>query len=184
MDVLQAIHGRRSVRAYEATEPERDLIEAIIWDAAQAPPPAIATPTSWIFNVVLGGARLAAYGVRVKQFAREHRPPGRGAWIDNPEFKVFWDAPALIVISGRIANPEAATDCHRAGQNLMLSAFARGLGTCWVGAPLGWLRTAEVKAEFCIPSEFDAVAPIVVGYAASIPAPRQPERPTIFWQTN
>ena len=62
-------------------------------------------------------------------------------WLDRPGFKIFWDAPVVIIISGPVG------DCCRAGQNLMLSAHARGLGTCWVGSPMLWLSTPEVRAE-------------------------------------
>jgi nitroreductase len=37
MDVIEAIHGRRSVRSYDPKPVERDLIENLILDAAQAP---------------------------------------------------------------------------------------------------------------------------------------------------
>ena len=39
MDAIEAIRTRRSVRSYSTRSPERDLIEQLIWDAAQAPPP-------------------------------------------------------------------------------------------------------------------------------------------------
>ena len=38
MDVIEAIHTRRSIRSYSPRLVERELIEDIIWDAAQAPP--------------------------------------------------------------------------------------------------------------------------------------------------
>jgi nitroreductase len=181
MDVIDAIHSRRSVRAYEAREPDRTLLEAVIWDAAQAPPPARANLPSWLFAVVVGQAKLAALGERAKQHAREHRPPGKGAWVDDPNFKIFWDAPALIVIGIPADHPDAAFDCHRAGQNLMLSAHARGLGTCWVGSPMGWLKTLEGKTAVGIPSDYEAIAPICIGYARETPALRRPDAPNVVW---
>jgi hypothetical protein len=39
MDVIAAIHGRRSVRSYDRRPAPRDLIESVILDAAQTPPP-------------------------------------------------------------------------------------------------------------------------------------------------
>ena len=39
MDVIEAIHSRRSIRAYTDEPVERAVIEDLIWDAAQAPPP-------------------------------------------------------------------------------------------------------------------------------------------------
>jgi nitroreductase len=182
MDAIEAIHGRRSVRAYQDRPLDRDLIEALIWDAAQAPPPAIRDLERWAFVVIEGAARLAEMGERAKAFARAELPPGPvPAWLDNPDFKVFWDAPALIVICARSDAPDADWDCCRAGQNLMLSAHARGLGACWVGAPMPWLTSAEGAEAAAIPQGFRAVAPILVGYPATPPAPRQNPRPQIVW---
>jgi Nitroreductase family len=39
VDVIAAIHARRSVRSYSSRPVSPELIEEVIWDAAQAPPP-------------------------------------------------------------------------------------------------------------------------------------------------
>ena len=182
MDTIEAIHSRRSVRSFQEKPLERALIEALVWDAAQAPPPAIRDIKRWAFVVVEGAARLEEMGERAKSFARAALAPGPvPAWLDNDEFKVFWDAPALILICARADTPDAAWDCCRAGQNLMLSAHVRGLGSCWVGSPMTWLASPEGAAAVRIPDGFVAVAPILVGYPMSPPPRRQNERPEIVW---
>lgn len=176
MDTIAAIHGRRSVRSYDSRPVERDLIESVILDAAQAPPPFRDSGPLVAFNVIEGVARIAAYGERAMDHARRHRPgAGHWDWIDRPGFKIFWDAPALVIISGPMG------DCHRAGQNFMLSAHARGLGTSWVGSPMLWLSTPEVRAELAIPSDLMPVAALCLGHPAAVPeaVPRQP--PRIIW---
>ena len=50
MDAIEAIHSRRSIRTYTAQPVDRELIEALVWDAAQAPPP-FAGQVPWTFNV-------------------------------------------------------------------------------------------------------------------------------------
>jgi nitroreductase len=172
MDVITAIHGRRSVRSYLPTTVPRELIEAIISDAAQAPPP-FRGVVPWAFNVIEGVERIAGYGARAIDYARAHRPGS--SWLDRPGFKIFWDAPAVIVISGPV------DDCARAGQNLMLSAHARGLGTCWVGSPMLWLSTPEVRAELKIPADLTPVAVFCVGYAAAAPEPVAHDKPQVIW---
>lgn len=176
MDVIEAIHARRSTRSYTTRPVDRELIAALIRDAAQAPPP-FAGETPWTFNVVQGVDRLADYGARAKQYARDQGPAGGGgAWTERDDFKVFWDAPAAVIISG------PAGDCCRAGQLLLLSAHARGLGACWVGAPLPWLQTAEAKAEIGIPPDLTPAAAICLGYAASVPEPRDRPEPRVIWR--
>ena len=175
MDVIAAIHSRRSIRSYSPRSVERDLIEHLIWDAAQAPPRRRGQ-VPWTFNVIEGVERIANYGDRAKRYARDHHPDEPGwEWTEQDDFVVFWGAPAVIVISGRVE------DCCRAGINLALSAHARGLGTCWVGAPLLWLRSSAVKAELEIPLVLTPGAVFCVGYPATVPeaAPRAP--PPIIW---
>ena len=84
MDVIAAIHERRSVRSYYTKPVARDLIESVILDAAQAPPP-FRDQNPLAFNVVQGVARIATYGKRVMDYTREHRPDGPGwDWLDRP----------------------------------------------------------------------------------------------------
>ena len=175
MDVIAAIHGRRSIRSYDAKPVERDLIESVIEDAAQAPPP-FRGMVPWAFNVIAGVERIAAYGARAMDYARSHRPDGPGwDWVERPGFKIFWDAPVVIIISGPVG------DCNRAGQNLMLSAHARGLGTCWVGSPMLWLGTPEVRAELGVPAGLRPVAALCLGYPASVPDAVPRDKPPIMW---
>jgi nitroreductase len=175
MDVIEAIHGRRSVRSYDRRPIERDLIESVILDAAQAPPP-FRDQVPWTFNVVEGVDRIAAYGARAMDYARNHHPDESGwDWLQRPGFKIFWDAPAIIIISGPVG------DCCRAGQNLMLSAHARGLGTCWVGSPMLWLNTPKAKAELGIPAALTPVAVLCIGYPAAVPDAVIRDRPPIIW---
>jgi nitroreductase len=175
MDVITAIHGRRSVRSYDPKPVPRDLIESVIDDAAQAPPP-FRGQVPWAFTVIEGVERIAALGARAMDHARAHRPDGPGwDWIEREGFKIFWDAPVVIIISGPVG------DCSRAGQNLMLSAHARGLGTCWVGSPMLWLNTPDVRAELRIPPQLPPVAVFCLGYAASTPETVIHESPPVIW---
>jgi nitroreductase len=175
MDVIQAIHTRRSIRSYTPRPVARELIEQVIWDAAQAPPPHRGQ-VPWTFNVIQGVERISAYGDEALQYARDSHPDEPGwEWTDRPEFEVFWGASALIIISGRVE------DCCRAGQNLMLSAHARGLGTCWVGSPMLWLRTAPAKAKLKISPELVPVSALCLGYPAAIPEAPPHKRPPIVW---
>jgi nitroreductase len=182
MDAIEAIHGRRSVRDYRVQVVDRPLIEAVIWDAAQAPSTPVSGPEPWIFNVIVGAQRIAAYGERAKAFARENRPEGVGyGWADRPEFTVFFNAPVVIVICGLGANDQAPAECCRAGQNLMISAHARGLGTCWVGSPMLWMRDLAVRAELGIPEGFEPFSVFTLGYPNGPATGQVRARPRILW---
>jgi nitroreductase len=175
MDVIAAIHSRRSIRSYSPRPIKRDLAEAIIWDAAQAPPP-FSGRVPWSFNVVEGVERISAYGEEALRYAKDNHPDEPGwEWTERPGFQVFWGAPLVIIISGPVE------DCCRAGQNLMLSAHARGVGTCWVGSPMLWLRTASARARLKIPPKAIPVSALCLGYPAAIPETSPRQRPPVIW---
>ena len=87
----------------------------------------------------------------------------------------------LVLICARAGNPETPFDCCRAGQNLMLAAHAKGLGSCWVGAPMPWLHSVGVAEELGLPRGFEAVVAVVLGHAAESPAGNLRPRPHIVW---
>ena len=143
----------------------RDLIESVILDAAQAPPP-FRDQNPLAFNVVQGVARIAAYGKRVMDYTREHRPDGPGwDWLDRPGFKIFWDAPVVVITSG----PQVRDSQPRRPEPDAVGACTR------IGNVLGWftdaLASAHPKcARSCsIPSALTPVAVLCLGYPAAIP---------------
>ena len=120
--------------------------------------------------------RIAAFDERTKQHARDHRPDAQAwTWVDREDFKVFWNAPAVAVISRPVE------DCCRAGQTLLLATHDRGLGACWVGAPMLWLRTPQAKAEIGIPPDLTPVSAICIGYAGVAPHGEPRARPRVIW---
>jgi nitroreductase len=180
MDTITALRTRRSIRDYEKRSVAREIIAEILMDAAHAPTTPVSGP--FLFHVIEGVARIADMGERAKQYARDHRPDAAGySWVGRPEFKVFLDAPVAIVISGHTDKAESLEDCGRAGQNLLLSAHARGLGSCWVGAPMLWLRSPGTRKELGIADAFTPFAAFTLGYTASVPPPRSREQPEIVW---
>ena len=182
MNVIEAIHGRRSIRTYRDEPVERRLIEELVWAAVQAPTPPASGDMPWAVAVIEGRDRLATLGARAKIHARETQPePHARPWAERPDFQVFWGAPVAVLICSRAGNPETPFVCCRAGQNLMLAAHARGLGTCWVGAPLPWLHSPGVADELGLPAGFDPVVVVILGHPAESPRGQPRPRPAITW---
>ena len=182
MDAIECMHSRRSIRAYRAEPLARELIEMLAWAAVQAPTPPISGNEAWAICVVEGLERLEAYGERARRYAFEHQPRERPwEWTTRPGFKVFWGAPALMIFCARRGNPEAPFDCCRAGQNLLLAAHDRGLGACWVGAPMPWLSAPATKDELAIPDGFEPAVAIILGWPNEKPAGSPRPRPPIRW---
>lgn len=183
MDVFEAIHSRRSIRKYRPDPVDRAALQSLLFAAVQAPTPPVSGATPWALCVIEGRDRLAGYGARAKQFARDQAPEaGPSTWAERPDFEVFWGAPAVVLFCARSGNPETPFDCCRAAQNFMLAAHARALGTCWVGAPLPWLHSPGVAQELGLPPGFEPVAAIAVGHPAEQPSGNPRPAPAITWR--
>ena len=182
MDVIECMHTRRSIRAYRSEPVAHELIEEVVWAAVQAPTPPISGIEPWAVCVIEGRDRLEEFGSRAKQYAFEHQPSERPwEWTTRPGFKVFWGAPVLVLICAREGNIEARFDCCRAGQNLLVAAHARRLGTCWVGAPIPWLLNQSTREELALPQGFQPEVAITLGYPAEAPVGSPRPKPLIRW---
>jgi nitroreductase len=95
----------------------------------------------------------------------------------NLNQNIFYNAPCLIYIVAPRSASLALFDCSMAAGNLMLSARARGLGTCWIG--LGATPERDMRTKLDIPPDYRIVAPIIVGVPDQDPAPPPRKKPVI-----
>lgn len=181
MELMEALRTRRAVRAYTDEQIDNDLIHELIDAAILAPSAMNLQP--WSFVVVSGSARLRALSDEAKHFAASNLPKGSplAGHLADKEFEIFHGAPALIIICATNDERQSDEDCCLAGQNLMLAAHARGLGTCWIGLSRPWLNETTVKKELGIPLALKPVAPIIVGRARALPTPTSRNEPRIIW---
>lgn len=160
MDLYQALAGRRSVRKYKPDPVPADLLTKIL--NAGRISPSWSNLQCWKFIVVqdpAGKERLAA-----------SLPP------NNPALKAVREqAPVVIVVcadpaqSGNQDGKEYyLLDAGLAMQQMMLAAYAEGLGTCWVC----WFDEAKARAALQVPPEYRIVAISPLGVPDRLPSPR------------
>lgn len=184
--VMGAIHGRRAVRAYTDETPDDDVIRSLLDAAIQAPTAMHEEP--WAFIVIQDMAMLKRYSDRAKSMmledARHHadllpRPASqrdRLSMLADPSFNIFYNAGTLIVICRKSKGTFVDADCWLAAENLMLAAYAQGLGTCCIGFAIPVLNTPEARGDLGIPDFGAAVVPIIIGVPRGevVPVPRRP----------
>jgi nitroreductase len=169
MELECAINGRRAVRDYTPAAVEESEIRGLIDAAIQAPSAMNQQP--WRFTVLRDAKKLSHISDAAKAHILQKPPtelasPHFQSLLYDPGFNIFYNAPVLIVISAA-AGPWAVEDCALAAENLMLSAHAAGLGTCWIGFAQAWLGTPEGRALLMLPKAEVPVAPIIVGHPKS-----------------
>jgi nitroreductase len=172
------------VRDYTAQAVDEATIHRLIDAAVHAPNAVNQQP--WTFTVVRDQSLL----YRLSRDAKAHMlaTMGEGPHVDhfrsllaNPDFQIFYHAPALILISGAAPGPWIVEDCALAAENMMLAAYAVGLGSCWIGFAQGFLNTPEGKNALGLPAAAVPVAPIIVGHPKSAPAPVSRSAPLVRW---
>ena len=151
MDLTEAIHGRRAVREYTTARVDQGLVQQLIEAAIQAPSALNRQP--WLFTIISDQHLLAEISEKSKAYLLATLSNGSlgqlRKMLEDPDFHLFYHAPSLIVISASQTGARwAVEDCALAAENLMLAAFASGLGTCWIGLAQAWLGTAEGKRRF------------------------------------
>lgn len=186
--VIEAIHQRRSVRAFapEALDPSaiRALLDAAVWA------PTAMHEEPWLFVIVQDRAVLKKLSDRAKaifaaQAAQGHTDPsGRlREIVAQPDFNLFYNAGTLIVICGKPKGPFVVADCWLAAENVLLAAHAMGLATCVIGLAVAGLNAPEIKALLKIPAECTAIAPIIVGKpSGATPATTRAAPDIAYWE--
>ena len=151
MDVFEAIRKRRSIRAFTPEDVSKEEVETLLDAARHAPSAGNIQP--WEFIVV-------------RDF-RTKRKLSMAA-LDQTFIE---EAPVVIVVcanemrSSRRYGSRGTTlyclqDTAAAIQNMLLTACALGLGTCWVGA----FHEEDVRKSLNIPKGVRPVAMIPVGH--------------------
>jgi nitroreductase len=152
MDTFTAIHTRRSIRRY-ADRPVPDALVKRVLRAAMAAPSAC-NQQPWEF-VIIDNLDM------VREIANA-----------NPAALALETAPMAIAVCGNLkrelplAKDFWVQDCSAAIQNLLLAAWAGGLGTVWLGGyPLPHL-VEMVKDVLELPDHVIPLAVVALGYPA------------------
>ena len=155
---LSFIFSRRSVRAYQPTEVDPELVQDLL-ESAMAAPSAVAKDP-WEFIVIRQRSTLARIASGL------------------PNGGLLADAAVGIVVCGDLTRAHdrqlsyLLQDCSAAIENLLLAAQTLGLGACWLGVHPREERVAHVRTLLGVPAEVLPVAVISLGWPGEAPAPR------------
>lgn len=154
---MKAIRSRRSIRSYRAQDVPDDLIRMLIDAARHAPSAHDSQP--WKFIVVRDRETR-------ERLSKTHRYS-----------KLLKRAPVVIVALGdeRLSPAHFVEDCSASIENLLIAAYALGLGACWVGVHSldSTKREEYVRAILSIPDHMRVVAMIGIGYPDETPSPKE-----------
>jgi len=159
MDIFEIIKKRRCIRKFEKKDISDKEIETILEAATWAP--SAGNLQSWFFVVVKNNeiknklARAALF----QRFIGE-APVVIVSCADTRK--------SSLVYGKRGKELYAIQDATIASQNILLTAYSLGLGTCWVGA----FNETKVRDILSLRKHMRPVAIIPVGYPSQNPRPR------------
>lgn len=178
MKLDEIIAGRRSVRSYEDAPLSEEVVKKLISMGIHAPSGSNMQP--WAFVVIEDRDFMKEWSDRTKELLlgqmeqNTYLAQYKGL-MENQSFNIFHNAPCLLLIYGNMASPNYVHDCSMAAQNIMLSAYEMGLGSCWIGFATQLGNSAELKEKLGVPETYRLVAPLVLGYPKGVwpPVPRK-----------
>lgn len=184
IDVLDAIYSRHAVRNYQPKQVDEDIIHQLL-EAANHAPSAL-HEDSRAFTIIQSRKLLDRISVSAKELTEKENTEADLQRkrvlqvVQQEEFNIFYNAPALIVICRRFDGPFVEADCWLAAENIMLAALSFGLASCVIGFSVGALNLPKWKQELGIPQDMAAVAPIILGWPAEHTLPAQHQAPNIL----
>jgi nitroreductase len=161
MELMEAIHTRRSIRKFEQRPVPDELVKEILAAAMSAPSAGNQQP--WHFVVITDRDILA-------------KTPAI-----NPYAAMAREAPLAILIGADLALEKYpgywVQDCSAAVQNMLLAAHGKGLGAVWTGIYPLPDRVEGFKKLCNLPEKVIPLALVVMGYPAQTLKPENRFRP-------
>ena len=183
MDARECLMTRRSVRKYRTDPIPREVLERIM-EAAVAAPSAI-NLQHWYFVVVRSPGEMDALRDIMFRVVERFSPVLAERFRNHPETQretkhflaTLGGAPVCVLaffLKDSYPDRDGAMQSVSAAvENLLLAAWAEGLGTCWLSAPQKLGFGPELRERFA-PDKGEFVAAITLGYANE--APNMPVR--------
>ena len=173
-EVLQTIKNRRSIRSYKPEQIKQEELDLILEAGIYAPSGHNAQP--WHFTVIQNPEVINYINDTAKQVMATMDID----WIRhngmNPKFHIAYNAPTLVIVSGKKDAVTSKTDCDAATQNMMLAAESLNIGSVWVGFALFSFKIEGVAEKISIPEGYEPYYGVALGYKAQDTQPNAPKR--------
>jgi nitroreductase len=164
MDVLEAIRDRRSIRKYKEVPVPPDKLHKVL-EAGRIAPSA-GNRQEWKFIVIT-------------------QKDLKDKMVDACRGQAFvGEAGAVIVVCATDPSRKwHMVDAAIALDHMTLAAHSLGLGTCWIGFATILFNSKEVKQELEVPEDYDAIAPLIIGYPqGDITVTEKNKAEILFWK--
>lgn len=181
MELRDAILSRRSIRSYTEEPVRREDLQYILDLAMWAPSGVNFQP--WYFVAIQSRQELDKLLTVMDGVSTDLEDNLRTRFANNPEvaeeslsfIRNLGKAPVCILAFRHKPNYTKTDETivqsiAAAMENLLLAAVDRGLGGCWMTAPIE-TGTGDLLRDMFAPGKGSLVAAMTIGHPAKIPAP-------------
>lgn len=142
--VTEVMMSRRSIRNYKDTLISRETLDEILKCGVNAP----------------NGRNIQAYEIRVLSPAMIDSITN-AVLKDNPQIgqrkgfrNIFVDAPCVLCIAYDTTYDMSQVDCGLLGENIILSAWSKGIGSCCLGSSARWIKDSPSARPYLQKMDF------------------------------
>ncbi len=184
MELDECIAGRRSIRSYKDKAVPEDIINKILKAGVWAPSGMNAQP--WHFTIIEKRDVINKLSKRTKELVLMNLPlPDElKKAFESDQDVVFYNAPLIILVSVPKRQEWTSVnllDCGLAAENMFLSAYQAGLGSCFIGFASLLNHDSRLLSEVGIAEDYELVAPLIFGYPNENPLPKPREIKLLKW---
>lgn len=172
-DVIETILSRRSIRQYKEKPVNRDTMQVILNCGINAPNGM--NKQSWEVRVVDNPDFIQGITEVYKQV---HPEVANDAKFKN----MFRNAPTVVFIAHDPTYDCSQIDCGLLGENMILSAWSMGIGSCCLGGSMRFMKSEPAAATYLqrlgFSEGYELLYCIAFGYPDEAPAakPRNLEK--------
>lgn len=162
--VIENIMTRRSVRKYQPQAVNRDTMQLIAECGVNAPN--AINRQAWEIRILDNPETIQKLtDLYLKDNPKE---------ADNPNFKnMFRNAPTVAFIANDTTFAYSPVDCGLMAENMILSAWSMGIGSCCLGGPARFMKAnpeaKDILQQMGFSENFDLLLCIGFGYPAETP---------------
>ena len=167
--VVETIMTRRSIRQYKPEAVEREKMQTIVECGINAPNAMNRQP--WEVRVVDNPDYING----VTELYKKANPQ---AAADSTFRNMFRNAPTVVFIGHDTKSESSPFDCGLLAENMMLSAWSMGIGSCCLGSPARFMMTpeaAEYLKKLNFSEGYELLYCIGFGYPDETPAAKPRE---------
>lgn len=183
MELDACIKGRRSVRRYAEKAVPKEITEKLLAAGVAAPSGMNAQP--WRFVVIENKDVINKLSKKTKELLLGMQwPESLRGMFKSEKDTIFYGAPLLILIctpkkeGWRDVN---LLDSALAAENMFLTAYQEGLGSCFIGFGNFLNQDPKLLAEVGVPEDHELIAPLIFGYSAESPAAKPRSVQVLKW---